>query len=152
MGQVFAPWRNFHRPLLQLRQKGDQVGTGCLGQTFASRYVSRKNRQQIIKKAVECPLFLLYKKIHAKRTHKTPPRVSLWYSRRESNPQRPLRRGLLYPFNYGSLFIWSIFWKSYLFYPCRGTAVNAVPDCLKKNLLLQSAKILYALLDFLAVA
>ena len=26
-----------------------------------------------------------------------------WYSRRESNPQRPLRRGLLYPFNYGSL-------------------------------------------------
>ena len=25
-----------------------------------------------------------------------------WYSRRESNPQRPLRRGLLYPFNYGS--------------------------------------------------
>ena len=27
---------------------------------------------------------------------------SKWYSRRESNPQRPLRRGLLYPFNYGS--------------------------------------------------
>ena len=27
-----------------------------------------------------------------------------WYSRRESNPQRPLRRGLLYPFNYGSFF------------------------------------------------
>ena len=27
-----------------------------------------------------------------------------WYSRRESNPQRPLRRGLLYPFNYGSIF------------------------------------------------
>ena len=26
-----------------------------------------------------------------------------WYSRRESNPQRPLRRGLLYPFNYGSV-------------------------------------------------
>ena len=26
-----------------------------------------------------------------------------WYSRRESNPQRPLRRGLLYPFNYGSI-------------------------------------------------
>ena len=25
-----------------------------------------------------------------------------WYSLRESNPQRPLRRGLLYPFNYGS--------------------------------------------------
>ena len=29
--------------------------------------------------------------------------VLFWYSRRESNPQRPLRRGLLYPFNYGSL-------------------------------------------------
>ena len=31
-----------------------------------------------------------------------------WYSRRESNPQRPLRRGLLYPFNYGSIsyFVW----------------------------------------------
>ena len=29
---------------------------------------------------------------------------SKWYSRRESNPQRPLRRGLLYPFNYGSIF------------------------------------------------
>ena len=28
---------------------------------------------------------------------------SKWYSRRESNPQRPLRRGLLYPFNYGSI-------------------------------------------------
>ena len=28
---------------------------------------------------------------------------SKWYSRRESNPQRPLRRGLLYPFNYGSV-------------------------------------------------
>ena len=28
---------------------------------------------------------------------------SEWYSRRESNPQRPLRRGLLYPFNYGSI-------------------------------------------------
>ena len=27
----------------------------------------------------------------------------VWYSRRESNPQRPLRRGLLYPFNYGSV-------------------------------------------------
>ena len=27
----------------------------------------------------------------------------VWYSRRESNPQRPLRRGLLYPFNYGSI-------------------------------------------------
>ena len=27
---------------------------------------------------------------------------AFWYSRRESNPQRPLRRGLLYPFNYGS--------------------------------------------------
>ena len=33
------------------------------------------------------------------------PRQTLrkWYSRRESNPQRPLRRGLLYPFNYGSV-------------------------------------------------
>ena len=30
---------------------------------------------------------------------------SKWYSRRESNPQRPLRRGLLYPFNYGSRFV-----------------------------------------------
>ncbi len=34
-----------------------------------------------------------------------------WCSRRESNPQLPLRRGLLYPFNYGSVinrfnFIW----------------------------------------------
>ena len=26
-----------------------------------------------------------------------------WYSRRESNPQLTLRRGLLYPFNYGSV-------------------------------------------------
>ena len=26
-----------------------------------------------------------------------------WYSRWESNPERPLRRGLLYPFNYGSI-------------------------------------------------
>ena len=26
-----------------------------------------------------------------------------WYSLRESNPQRPLRRGLLYPFNYGNV-------------------------------------------------
>ncbi len=25
-----------------------------------------------------------------------------WYSRWESNPELPLRRGLLYPFNYGS--------------------------------------------------
>ncbi len=31
-----------------------------------------------------------------------------WYSRRESNPQRPLRRGLLYPFNYGSLFFYYV--------------------------------------------
>ena len=30
--------------------------------------------------------------------------VVFWYSRRESNPQRPLRRGLLYPFNYGSVY------------------------------------------------
>ena len=30
--------------------------------------------------------------------------INKWYSRRESNPQRPLRRGLLYPFNYGSIF------------------------------------------------
>lgn len=30
-------------------------------------------------------------------------RVLEWYSRRESNPQRSLRRGLLYPFNYGSV-------------------------------------------------
>ena len=29
--------------------------------------------------------------------------AEFWYSRRESNPQRPLRRGLLYPFNYGSI-------------------------------------------------
>ena len=28
---------------------------------------------------------------------------SKWYSRRESNPQRPLRWGLLYPFKYGSV-------------------------------------------------
>ena len=28
-----------------------------------------------------------------------------WYSRWESNPERPLRRGLLYPFNYGSRFV-----------------------------------------------
>ena len=28
---------------------------------------------------------------------------SKWYSRWESNPERPLRRGLLYPFNYGSV-------------------------------------------------
>ena len=28
---------------------------------------------------------------------------SKWYSRWESNPERPLRRGLLYPFNYGSI-------------------------------------------------
>ena len=28
--------------------------------------------------------------------------VWVWYFRWESNPQRPLRRGLLYPFNYGS--------------------------------------------------
>ena len=28
-----------------------------------------------------------------------------WYSRWESNPERPLRRGLLYPFNYGSKLI-----------------------------------------------
>ena len=27
----------------------------------------------------------------------------VWYSRWESNPERPLRRGLLYPFNYGSI-------------------------------------------------
>ena len=37
----------------------------------------------------------------------TPPHscaaACFWYSRRESNPQRPLRRGLLYPFNYGSI-------------------------------------------------
>lgn len=26
-----------------------------------------------------------------------------WHSRRESNPELALRRGLLYPFNYGSL-------------------------------------------------
>lgn len=32
-------------------------------------------------------------------------RSDFWYSRRESNPQRPLRRGLLYPFNYGSICI-----------------------------------------------
>ena len=32
----------------------------------------------------------------------------VWYSRRESNPQRPLRRGLLYPFNYGSMFSFKI--------------------------------------------
>ena len=32
---------------------------------------------------------------------------SKWYSRRESNPQRPLRRGLLYPFNYGSISCYS---------------------------------------------
>ena len=31
---------------------------------------------------------------------------SYWYSRRESNPQRPLRRGLLYPFNYESILFW----------------------------------------------
>ena len=31
----------------------------------------------------------------------------VWYSRWESNPERPLRRGLLYPFNYGSVFVWS---------------------------------------------
>ena len=29
-------------------------------------------------------------------------KVVLWYSQRESNPQLPLRRGPLYPFNYGS--------------------------------------------------
>ena len=28
--------------------------------------------------------------------------IIIWYSRRESNPELPLRRGLLYPFNYGS--------------------------------------------------
>ena len=32
----------------------------------------------------------------------------VWYSRRESNPQRPLRRGLLYPFNYGSILSFNI--------------------------------------------
>ena len=32
----------------------------------------------------------------------------LWYSRWESNPERPLRRGLLYPFNYGSIFAFSV--------------------------------------------
>ena len=63
-----------------------------------------------------------------------------WYSRRESNPQLPLRRGLLYPFNYGSLFIWD------LFYSCVGAAVNAAPY---RNLL---TKVFDALLDFLAVA
>ena len=30
-----------------------------------------------------------------------------WYSRRESNPQLTLRRGLLSPFNYGSIFNFS---------------------------------------------
>lgn len=60
MGQVFAPRRNFHRPLLQLRKKGNQVGTGGLGQAFTPRYVSRKNRQQIIKKRTEVRFFLLW--------------------------------------------------------------------------------------------
>ena len=33
-----------------------------------------------------------------------------WYSRRESNPQLTLRRGLLYPFNYGSVYsVFSLF-------------------------------------------
>ncbi len=41
---------------------------------------------------------------------------SKWYSRRESNPQRPLRRGLLYPFNYGSIF----------YYPAREYFVAAL--------------------------
>ena len=44
--------------------------------------------------------------IPAARTQKRQSlRLPFWYSRRESNPQLPLRRGLLYPFNYGSLII-----------------------------------------------
>ena len=30
--------------------------------------------------------------------------LAVWYARRESNSQRPLRRGLLYPFNYERIF------------------------------------------------
>ena len=42
-----------------------------------------------------------------------------WYSRRESNPQRPLRRGLLYPFNYGSVY-YSVFYRKQAHLPAAG--------------------------------
>ena len=49
-----------------------------------------------------------------------------WYSRRESNPQRPLRRGLLYPFNYGSILNYSVVIS--VFPPRRVSAVFRVAE------------------------
>ena len=50
-----------------------------------------------------CEPFLGYHPMGTKKTQ-----ISMicafWYSHRESNPELTLRRGLLYPFNYGSIY------------------------------------------------
>ena len=48
--------------------------------------------------------------------------VALWYSRRESNPQLPLRRGPLYPFNYGSIIYKK---QNFMLNGCNGTFCRA---------------------------
>ena len=45
-----------------------------------------------------------------------------WYSRRESNPQLPLRRGPLYPFNYGSIIYKK---QNFVLNGCNGTFCRA---------------------------
>ena len=48
--------------------------------------------------------------------------VIFWYSRRESNPQLTLRRGLLYPFNYGSVLF--CLYRRFLLYYIIGVKSN----------------------------
>ena len=65
---------------------------------------SRNVKYHTEKIADVCQYFILFA-FHAQRKDRGAEPRSFWYSRWESNPELPLRRGLLYPFNYGSAFI-----------------------------------------------
>ena len=70
----------------------------------------------------------------------------VWYSRWESNPERPLRRGLLYPFNYGSISCYPAGNTSSLRSSChrkrRGEPGTIFPASMQKHILLSRAGIL----------